>query len=249
VKSHRRVVVRHLPESATAFRGGWAVVCVDVFRASTTAVTAVATGRRCFPVSSLEEAARVAATLPDPLVAGEQAGDVPASFHANNSPAEFARRGDVRRPLVLLTSAGTPLMRAASGADEVYVASLRNVSAQVRHLAERDGGVAVVGAGTRGAARREDRIACARLATGLVAVGFQPDRTAESEIAEWGDAPIADCASGSSGEFLRRTGQKGDIDFVVSHDDDLDAVFTLVHGEILAVSVVGRLNLSGATAG
>lgn len=242
----RQVVVRHLPPSAAPFRSGWSVVCVDVFRATSTAITAVATGRRCLPVTTLEEAAQVAATLIDPLVAGEQAGNVPAGFQANNSPAEFAVRTDVDRPLVLLTSAGTPLMRAAAGADEVYVVSLRNISAQVRRLVEYAGNVAVIGAGTQGAARREDRIACARIAAGLVAAGFRPDPEAEREIAEWGGAPIADCAGGRSGEFLRRTGQQADIDFVLAHDDDLDAVFRLVDGEVRAVPISGRLAVSGA---
>jgi 2-phosphosulfolactate phosphatase len=242
----RQVVVRHLPPSAAPFRSGWSVVCVDVFRATSTAITAVATGRRCLPVATLEEAAQVAATLIDPLVAGEQAGNVPAGFQANNSPAEFAVRTDVDRPLVLLTSAGTPLMRAAAGADEVYVVSLRNISAQVRRLVEYAGNVAVIGAGTQGAARREDRIACARIAAGLVAAGFRPDPEAEGEIAEWGAAPITDCAGGRSGEFLRRTGQQADIDFVLAHDDDLDAVFRLVDGEVRAVPISGRLAVSGA---
>jgi phosphosulfolactate phosphohydrolase-like enzyme len=38
----------------------WTVVGVDVIRATTTAVTAVAAGRRCFPVASLEEAVPLA---------------------------------------------------------------------------------------------------------------------------------------------------------------------------------------------
>lgn len=241
----RHVVVRHLPPAAAAFRSGWSVVCVDVFRATSTAITAVATGRRCLPVATLAEAAEVAATLADPLVAGEQAGNVPAGFQANNSPAEFAVRTDTDRPLVLLTSAGTPLMRAAAGADEVYVASLRNVSAQVRRLVEYADNVAVIGAGTQGAARREDRIGCARIAAGLVAAGFRPDPDAEREIAEWGDVPISACAGGRSGEFLRRTGQQADIDFVLAHDDDLDAVFRLVDGEVRALPLRSRMAVSG----
>jgi hypothetical protein len=69
---------------------------------------------------------------------------------------------------------------------------------------------------------------------------------AAGSSAEWGGAPIADCAGGRSGGFLRRTGQQADIDFVLAHDDDLDAVFRLVDGEVRAVPISGRLAVSGA---
>ena len=45
----KSVVIDYLPESARRYRSGWAIVAVDVIRATTTAITAAATGRRCFP--------------------------------------------------------------------------------------------------------------------------------------------------------------------------------------------------------
>ena len=42
-------LIDSLPESAANHRSGSAVVAVDVIRATTLAVTAVALGRRCFP--------------------------------------------------------------------------------------------------------------------------------------------------------------------------------------------------------
>ena len=56
---------------------GWTVVGIDVIRATTTAVTAVAAGRRCFPVASLEEAVPLAARLANPLLVGELGGNRP----------------------------------------------------------------------------------------------------------------------------------------------------------------------------
>jgi 2-phosphosulfolactate phosphatase len=42
-----------------------AVVAIDVIRATTTAVTAVAMGRRCYPVATVEAAKELAESVPD----------------------------------------------------------------------------------------------------------------------------------------------------------------------------------------
>src|SRR5438105_494055 len=60
-----------LPESALRYREGWAVVAVDVIRATTMAVTAAALGRVCYPVDCLDAALRLARLLQYPLLAGE----------------------------------------------------------------------------------------------------------------------------------------------------------------------------------
>lgn len=67
----RTVAIDFFSESLLQYKHGYAVVAVDVIRASTTIATAVSMGRRCFPVPSLEAAWRVAARLCNPLLAGE----------------------------------------------------------------------------------------------------------------------------------------------------------------------------------
>jgi 2-phosphosulfolactate phosphatase len=79
-----------------------ATVCVDVFRATTTAVTALTSGRRCFPVATLGEALPIAAALDRPLLVGELGGSMPYGFDLQNSPDAIARRPDVWRPAILL---------------------------------------------------------------------------------------------------------------------------------------------------
>ena len=73
------VVIDCFPESALRYRDGWAVVAIDVIRATTTATTAVALGRRCFPVPSLEAAVPLAAQLDRPLLVGELGGTCPTA--------------------------------------------------------------------------------------------------------------------------------------------------------------------------
>src|SRR4029079_2057395 len=52
-------------------------VAIDVLRATATAVTAVALGRRCLPVGTLEDAERLARELDNVLLAGELGGEMP----------------------------------------------------------------------------------------------------------------------------------------------------------------------------
>ena len=77
------------PESVGAYRNGYAIVAVDVIRATTTAVTASRTWPKCFPVPSLEEAVPLAAKLYNPLLVGELGGSMPYGFDLNNSPADL----------------------------------------------------------------------------------------------------------------------------------------------------------------
>jgi len=230
------VVIDALPERATRYQNTHAVVAVDAFRATTTIVTALADGRRVFPVASVEEAAEVAAGLTNPLLAGEVAGDTPASFEINNSPYRLASRSD-QRPLVLLSSAGTKLLANARGSRAVYVACFRNLSATAEYVAQRHEHVAVIGAGTRGEPRAEDQLACAWIALRLTQLGFEPENpTTRQEIDRWASADIALISDGPSAEYLRSTGQEDDIGYVLSHIDDLDLVVVMEGQEATTVA-------------
>src|SRR5205823_5107627 len=68
------VVIASFQEDAEINRDGYAVVAIDVIRATTTAITAVAAGRRCFPVPSVEAALLPERQLPNALLPVEIAG-------------------------------------------------------------------------------------------------------------------------------------------------------------------------------
>src|SRR5215813_12937698 len=98
----KSVVIDCLPESVRRYRPGWAIVVVDVIRATTTAVTAASTGRRCYTAPSVEAARTIASSVNHALLAGEHGGLTPDSFEADNSPAQLADRCDTHRPMVLV---------------------------------------------------------------------------------------------------------------------------------------------------
>ena len=234
----RSVVIDCLPDSVRRYREGYAIVAIDVIRATTTAVTAVAMGRRCFPGPSIEHALPIAARLDQPLLVGELGGNMPYGFDLTNSPAELAQRRDVSRPMILLSSSGTQMIHNAGECDATYVACLRNVTAVVEHLLDRHRRVAVIGAGTRGEFREEDQYCCARVAGPLVEAGFAPeDQQTKDVLARWTGQPFDAWRESKSVEYLRKSGQLRDLDFILEHIDDVPAAFMLKHGEVVLMPV------------
>ncbi len=229
----KSVVIDYLPESVSRYRPEWAIVAVDVIRATTTAITAAASGRRCFPVPTIEAALSLAREFEHPLLAGESGGKMPAAFELDNSPAEVAGRGDTDRPLVLVSSSGTKVIHEAAGCEAIYLGCYRSYSTLPAYLVERHPRVAVIGAGSLGEFREEDQICCAWIAAGLIRAGYAAGSPETQALVDrWRDAPPEACLGSRSVSFLKRTGRTADLDFILTHIDDLSAVFTVEQGEV-----------------
>jgi 2-phosphosulfolactate phosphatase len=233
----KTVVIDCFPESAARYVHDHVIVAVDVIRATTTATTAVALGRRCFPVPSLEAALPLAARLDNPLLVGELGGNMPYGFDLTNSPAELAARTDVSRPMILLSTSGTKLITDAGASKAVYIGSLRGHSALAEHLAAGHERIAIIGAGTRGEFREEDQLCCAWIAERLLQHGYEPERSDTERLVErWSGSPTDVIGVSNSAEYLRQTGQAEDLDFILAHVDDLSDVFRLEGKEIVKIT-------------
>jgi 2-phosphosulfolactate phosphatase len=229
----KSVVIDYLPECVCRYRPEWAVVAVDVIRATTTAVTAAATGRRCFPVPTIEAALSLAREFENPLLAGESGGKMPAEFEMDNSPADLVVRQDTHRPLVLVSSSGTKVIHEAAGCEAIYLGCFRSYSVLATYLAQRHDRVAIIGAGSLGEFREEDQICCAWIAAALMNEGFVPGTPETQAMAtRWAEAPPEACLGSRSVDFLKRTGRDKDLDFILRHIDDLRTVFTVCNGEV-----------------
>ena len=229
----KSVVIDHLPECVHRYRPEWAVVAVDVIRATTTAITAAASGRRCFPAPTIEAALALAQSFDNPLLAGESGGKMPAAFEMDNSPADLAGRTDTDRPLVLVSSSGTKVIDEAGGCEAIYLACFRNYSVLSDYIAGRHDRVAVIGAGSLGEFREEDQICCAWIAAGLMSRGYLPENPETTAlVSRLRDAPPEACLGSRSVDFLKRTGRMRDLDFILAHIDDLQSVFTVRDGEV-----------------
>lgn len=229
------VVIDCFPSSVARYVADHAIVAIDVIRATTLAVTAVAGGRRCLVAADLPDAFALRDRLGDALLAGELGGDMPEGFDMDNSPADLVLRSDLHRPLIMLSTSGTGLMLAAGRAPRgAQIACFRNFSAVARHLAGHRGPVAIIGAGSRNEFREEDQMCCAWIAELLVKAGHRPADAGTTEIIErWSGAPAAACDAGNSVAYLRRSGQLRDRDFVVTHVDDLDIVCSIEGNKIV----------------
>ncbi len=230
----KTVVIDCFPEIVQAYRDGYAIVAVDVIRATTTAVTAVALGRRCFPVPSLEAAVPLAAKLTNPLLVGELGGSMPYGFDLNSSPADLEARTDIHRAMIFLSTSGTRVICGAEEWQAMYVACLRNYSAQIAYVAAHHPRVAVIGAGSRGQFREEDQLCCAWITQGLLAAGYEALNEQTTAIVEqWRGAPVDVICNGASADYLRNSGQVRDLEYILAHVDDLDDVYRYEHGQVV----------------
>lgn len=145
---------------AGACAGGIAVV-LDVLRASTTIITALAHGAGwVLPVLSIDEA-RTAARTDAALLGGERGGRRLEGFDLGNSPLEYTAARIAGRPVVITTTNGTAALHACADASAVLIGAIINrtaVAATARRLADEQGGGAIhlVCAGTDGAVTEED---------------------------------------------------------------------------------------------
>jgi 2-phosphosulfolactate phosphatase len=239
------VVIDCFPESAERYRDSHAIVAIDVIRATTTATTALALGRRVLPARSCDDALAAASGLIEPLLVGELGGNMPYGFDLTNSPAQIAERDDTHRPMVLVSSSGTQLVMTAVGSEAVYLACLRNYSAVARHLDGRHARIAVLGAGTRGQFRREDQLGCALVAKQLIDRGYIAENpSTQRYVDRWACSSIAlsldAVREGRSADYLRKSMQESDLAFVLEHLDDLGTVPRLIDSELVDAVAVER---------
>ena len=147
------------------------VLVIDVLRASTCIVTALANGCAAIvPVASPEDARRRAAALEGALIAGERRGEPLAGFDLGNSPLEFTRGRVGGRTIVMTTSNGTRALVAARPAAAVDVAAFVNNAAAAAWALAGGRDVLLLCAGERGARSLEDHV-CAGMLVERIAAG------------------------------------------------------------------------------
>jgi len=122
-----------LKEEDLAGRG---VVVIDVLRATTTIITALANGAKAVvPAATSEEAVRLTANLARTgiVLAGERKALKIEGFQLGNSPREMTAETVAGKTVFLSTTNGTPALVAAQGGAPVLVGAAVNFTA----LAER----------------------------------------------------------------------------------------------------------------
>lgn len=154
------------------FTGRGAIV-IDILRATTTIVTALASGAKAVvPAATSEEAVRLTANLEKNgyLLAGERRSLKIEGFQLGNSPREMTPAVVGGKTIYLATTNGTPALVAAQSADPVLVGAAVNFKAVTQraraHFLER-GEIAIVCAGRERQFALEDAYTAGRFVKAL----------------------------------------------------------------------------------
>jgi 2-phosphosulfolactate phosphatase len=103
-----------------------------------------------------------------------------------------------------------------------------------KQVAEHHSRVAIIGAGSRGTFREEDQICCAWIADHLMEMGFAAGNSETLALVKrWPVGSIEGIMSSASSDYLLRSGQGRDLEFVLSHVADLDKAYALDGDEII----------------
>jgi 2-phosphosulfolactate phosphatase len=158
----REVQVHLLPAlvPAGALADALAVV-IDVLRATTTIVHALAAGcKAVLPCAEVDEARELAGGMRAGrvLLGGERGGAPLPGFDLGNSPREYTAKLCRGNTLVLTTSNGTRALLRAAEAARTLVASFVNYSAVCEQLRQDPRPLHIVCAGTEGSVSLEDTL-------------------------------------------------------------------------------------------
>jgi 2-phosphosulfolactate phosphatase len=111
------------------------VVVVDVIRASSTILTALANGaKEVIPAESVSVAARISKGLGNSILCGERNGKVIEGFKLGNSPFEYSSEIVNSKSLIFSTTNGTVAISKSKFSKSCVIASFLNFSAVVEHL-------------------------------------------------------------------------------------------------------------------
>jgi 2-phosphosulfolactate phosphatase len=207
---------------------GKTVVVIDVLRATTTIVHALAAGAsEVAPCEEIEDAKKLAATLgAKAVLSGEREGLPIPGFDLGNSPAEYTRDRVGGKTLVFTTTNGTRAMHRCRHAARVLLGAFVNFSAVCRELTN-DDQIALICAGTDGHVTREDTLLAGAMVDDLSRTR-KCELNDQAEIAAdtWQtairlltDRPLGLMLRDSrGGRNLIDTGQENDIDLAAQID-------------------------------
>ena len=142
---------------------GKCVIVADIFRATSTMVTALAHGAtEVRPVATLEEC--LALQAEGYLCAAERNGRQAEGFPLGNSPVFFSKEAISGKKIALSTTNGTETLLACTAAKQLLIGSFLNITALAKHILASEEDVLLVCSGWKGKPCAEDTLFCGALA-------------------------------------------------------------------------------------
>ncbi|GGF63477.1 2-phosphosulfolactate phosphatase [Wenyingzhuangia marina] len=144
------------PELTSCYQAkGKLVVIIDVFRATTTIVTAMANGVKEVK-TCLEVDEAIALKKQGYLVGGERDGVKVDGMDVDNSPLSFLDGKYADKKFAISTTNGTKAVETSLDANEIIIGTFANLTAVCEYIAQSDLDVLMVCAGWKGKMSTED---------------------------------------------------------------------------------------------
>jgi len=166
-----KLFVYHTPELVPDHGLPDCAIAIDILRATTTIVTALAAGAEAVQVfADLEELQRVSAAHPPELTlrAAERGGGTVAGFDLGNSPFDYQRSKIEGKRIFMSTTNGTRALQKIQAAPVVLAAAMINLGTVLAYLQQlQPETVWIVGSGWQGSYALEDTACAGAIVDGL----------------------------------------------------------------------------------
>jgi 2-phosphosulfolactate phosphatase len=207
-----------IPHGAMA---GGIAVAIDVLRATTTMLTALAAGAKAIiPCGSIDDTKAMAGE--GVLLAGERGGRAIPGFDLGNSPAEFTATVCKNKTIVTTTTNGTAAILACRPAELVTIGAFVNFSAVCEQLDADARPVHIVCAGTNGEPTLDDTLFAGAVVDHLSATSDvqlnDSARLAWDSFENHGQILMAALEISAGGEALIKVGLGDDLKLAAAVD-------------------------------
>lgn len=201
---------------------GKLVVIIDVLRASSTIVTAIANGCRGFiPILSPDKAKKKAQEFQKErvLLGGEREGIKIEGFDLGNSPREYKKEVAKGKTIIFSTTNGVKTLGMVKGAHRIIIGSFLNLQAVCDYCTNYEGDISIICAGRKGKFSLEDT-ACAGMMVNSLRDVFSGDHqeidanlTAQLLYVKFGNNILEILRKSQHGQYLESIGLGEDLKF------------------------------------
>jgi len=201
---------------------GKLVVIIDILRASSTIVTALANGCRGFiPILSPDKAKEKAQEFEKEriLLGGEREGIKIEGFNLGNSPREYKREAVKGKTIIFSTTNGVKTLEMVKGAHRIIIGSFLNLQAVCDYCTDYKGDILIICAGRKGRFSLEDT-ACAGMMVNSLRDVFPGDHqevdanlTAQLLYVKFGNNILEILGKSQHGRYLESIGLGEDLKF------------------------------------
>jgi 2-phosphosulfolactate phosphatase len=201
---------------------GKLVVIIDVLRASSTIVTAIANGCRGFiPILSPDKAKKKAQEFQKErvLLGGEREGIKIEGFDLGNSPREYKKEVAKGKTIIFSTTNGVKTLEMVKGAHRIIIGSFLNLQAVCDYCTNYEGDISIICAGRKGKFSLEDT-ACAGMMVNSLRDVFSGDHqeidanlTAQLLYVKFGNNILEILRKSQHGQYLESIGLGEDLKF------------------------------------